>query len=335
MAWNIGANDVANAMGTSVGSKALSLRKAILLAALLEFSGAFLFGSDVCKTIQNGIIASNIFEADPISFCIGMMGALLTTGIALQISSYLGLPISTTHATVGSVIGFGIVYGGMDAIHWNQIFFITLSWIISPLVSALFSYFIFQFIQRVITQPLFSSPVPSPINLQLEQTFRYLQIASACLVAFAHGANDVSNAIGPVAAVISVLQTHSLHPSSTIPFWLLAMGGFGIVLGLVMWGWRVIETVGQKITHLTPMKGFSAEFGTACTVLFASKLGLPISTTHALVGAILGVGLHHSTKTMNTTTLKEIGISWAITIPVCSFLSAICFLIFKYLFTFS
>ncbi len=386
MAWNIGANDVANAMGTSVGSKALTLRKAVLLAAVLEFSGAFFVGSEVSETIQHGIVNPEIFAHNPTIFVLGMMGALLATGIMLHVASYFGLPISTTHAIVGAVIGFGAVVGGIDAVHWGEVSQIATSWIISPVLSGLVSFGLFNLVQKRVlfardpllaTQrlaPLFVAgcfvvaalsfcynglaplrldlgaggaisiaatagllgfgasfvllrriPVTATginpekaLYLSAENIFVYLQILTACLVAFAHGANDVANAIGPVAAVISALSTHSVQSHAAIPSWLLALGGAGIVLGLATWGWRVIETVGERITELTPTRGFCAEFGTAATVLLASKLGLPISTTHALVGAIFGVGMARGLQALNLQMVKEIVLSWVVTIPLCA-----------------
>jgi inorganic phosphate transporter, PiT family len=452
MAWNIGANDVANAMGTSVGSKALSLKKAVFLAAILEFSGAFFVGSSVSETIQKGIIDPAIFHADPQVFVLGMMGSLLATGILLQFASYFGLPISTTHAIVGAVLGFGAMVGGFDAIHWAEVGWIIASWILSPLLSGIAAYLIFLLIQKKILfalnpieaarwlAPFFvfmcfivaslsicgneqifgpidffqafsisccfsfaaallshrvfrSRPPPStllPSNFHpvqavslekalhhmqrvhlsnrsanyaarisrilhdvrtlsddvkkeapfhdstaqyhgVEKTFVFLQILSACLVAFAHGANDVANAIGPVAAVLGVLKTNAFSSYSTVPAWLLALGGAGIVIGLATWGWRVIETIGSKITELTPTRGFAAEFGAAFTILFASKLGMPISTTHALVGAVFGVGMARGLKALNLQTLKEIVVSWVVTIPLCAILSIVLFYLLKWL----
>lgn len=445
MAWNIGANDVANAMGTSVGSKALSLKKAVLLAAVLEFSGAFFAGSSVSETIQRRIVEPTIFQADPITFALGMMGALLATSLLLQLASYLKLPISTTHAIVGALVGFGIVLGGVHSIYWKEILWIVLSWIFSPLLSGIFAFGIFTLIQKKILfalDPVYASKKLMPyfaffcfliltmsalyhgLNLDIslkkafftafligliafflsqrslkkkqialepalegfhprhviglekalhhlervrisqgdasysqaissivgkvhelklsieqktpllhsshqhhgvEKIFVPLQITSACLVAFAHGSNDVANAIGPVAAVFKTVQSQSVESISTTPLWLLILGGAGIVFGLATWGWRVIDTVGKKITELTPTRGFAAEFGAALTILFASKLGLPISTTHALIGAILGVGIGRGIKAINLRTIREIAISWVITIPLCAGFSILCF----------
>lgn len=453
MAWNIGANDVANAMGTSVGSKALTLRKAVYLAAILEFSGAFFVGASVSETIQHGIVSPQIFAADPMVFVLGMMGSLLATSILLQIASYFGLPLSTTHAIVGSVIGFGAVIGGIHAVQWGEVLQIIASWIFSPILSGVISYAIFVLIQKKILyaldpldaarrltpllvflcffvaslsllfqglkqlnfdlsfaeanclailvgtvasaisywfvqkSPANEPPSPSGFhpyqavslkkalhhlqrvhlanrneaygaqissvlsaveelndvvkrNTQfshstiqysgVEKLFIYLQILSACLVAFAHGANDVANAIGPVAAVMAVLKTNAVGTHSEIPTWLLALGGGGIVLGLATWGWRVIETIGHKITELTPTRGFCAEFGAAFTILLASKLGFPISTTHALVGAVFGVGMARGFQALNLQTLKDIVVSWIVTIPLCAALSILLFYLLNF-----
>lgn len=456
MAWNIGANDVANAMGTSVGSKALTLRKAVCLAAVLEFCGAFFIGSSVSETIQHGIVNPALFATDPNQFVFGMLGALLATGVLLQFASYFGLPVSTTHAIVGAVLGFGLISRGTDAICWNVVLEIAASWVLSPCLSAIVSYFLFSLIQRRIFYALhpleaarklaplfvfcsislvswsllhhghlphlvkgslfmilglssicggvgallthqflrrFLSLIPQPVqsinpqqsvslekaihHLQrmylanrdetlqnklslaliglrelreetkksapfiysttqysgVEKIFVYLQILSASLVAFAHGANDVANAIGPVSAVLQVLEHKTVGTHALIPPWLLALGGAGIVLGLATWGWRVIETIGDKITELTPTRGFCAEFGAAATILFASKLGLPISTTHALVGAVFGVGMARGLQALNLKTLKEIVTSWIVTIPLCALFSILAYLLFLFLFS--
>lgn len=453
MAWNIGANDVANAMGTSVGSRALTLKKAVFLAAILEFSGSVLAGSNVSETIQKGIVNPEIFHSDPMIFVIGMLGALIATGIWLHLASYLGMPVSTTHAIVGAVLGFGGIIGGVDAIHWDEVFGIVMSWILSPLLSGVISYLLFSIMQKKIffaLNPMKATRQLTPYlvffcftilslsiffhglaNLDLdlgfpkallfslligliaslianflirripvtayeisaysphhelslekalkhlhrvdlsgndamnrevseivgrvqeltekikqktevhtsaspfssvEKIFVYLQIISACLVAFAHGSNDVANAIGPVAAVLAVLQTHIVSQNSSVPSWLLVLGGAGIVVGLATWGWRVIETIGKKITELTPTRGFCAEFGAAATILLATKLGMPISTTHSLVGAVLGVGLARGLQALNLKTLRDIILSWIVTIPICAILSILVFYTLKAIF---
>jgi PiT family inorganic phosphate transporter len=454
MAWNIGANDVANAMGTSVGSKALTLRRAVIIAAILEFSGAFLVGSTVSETIQQGIVDPKIFSEDPMTFVLGMISALLATGILLQFASYFGLPLSTTHAIVGAVVGFGLAVGGTEAIFWTELSHIAASWIISPLLSGVIAYAMFVWVQKKILfaldpqestkkltpylvffcftvvclsflfqglkqldlnlcfstalliscsvgligsilsilyvrkkltfteapqiqglnpyqavslekalhhltrvhlynrDPSYQTQIQTALQqvrglnetvkkkghftqspsqyLGVEKIFTSLQIISASLVAFAHGANDVANAIGPVAAVLGVLRTSSVTASHETPTWLLALGGGGIVIGLATWGWRVIETIGKKITELTPTRGFCAEFGAALTILLASKLGLPISTTHALVGAVFGVGLARGLQALNLQTLKEIVVSWIVTIPLCALFSVAVFYTLNY-----
>lgn len=446
MAFNIGSNDVANAMGTSVGSKALSLKKAVCLAAILEFCGAFFIGAPVSQTIQHGIIDTSILSVDPYIFVVGMLSALITTGIWLQMASHLGLPVSTTHAIVGAVIGFGVSVGGISMVQWHEVSRIFSGWIFSPFISGALSYFLFTIVQKKIffakdpikeTTKLFpfflgsllfvfffclffegsffplsllaaityafslaaigafatffimkqknskldpvysvvtsahtvkvgkalkhlkhvedalhdswkgeigpltkqvenlkakmdeySKENPSPF-ITVEKQFIFLQIVSACLVAFAHGGNDVANAIGPVSAIVQVLNGHALQSSFTISPWLLAFGGAGIVLGLLFLGWKVIETVGTKITELTPTRGFCAEFGAALSILLASKLGLPISTTHALVGAVLGVGLARGMHALNLKTLREIALSWIVTIPLCAIFCSIVFIALK------
>jgi PiT family inorganic phosphate transporter len=449
MAWNIGANDVSNAMGTSVGSGALTLRRAVIIAAVLEFSGAFFVGANVSETMQRGLIDSEMFLAEPMILILGMSSALFGTSIWLQIASYFGWPVSTTHAIVGAILGFGGMIGGVDAIQWGETVSIALSWLISPLISGIISYLIFNILQRNILYAmnpieatkkfipllvfivfstftlslifnglqnldlnisfsealgialaigmaasvisyLFVRRVPLPeinarppsrflpqtvVSLEkavkhlqrvhvvsfdethekvgkllaevktlsskmrqessfaertseydlVEKMFVYLQILSACFVAFAHGANDVANAIGPVAAVLNVIKTGAISEAATIPSWLLAFGGLGIVVGLATWGWRVIETIGKKITELTPTRGFCAEFGAATTILIASKFGLPISTTHCLVGAVLGVGLARGMRALNLNILRDIVLSWIITIPASAAMSVLIF----------
>ncbi len=454
MAWGIGANDVANAMGTSVGSGALTLRRAVIVAAVFELSGAVLVGSHVSETVRKGIVDPALFSGDGVSFMLGMLAALLAAGVWLQLASYKGWPVSTTHSIVGAVVGFGAVYGGISAIHWDKVGMIAASWVISPLLSGTLSYLIFRFLLRRIfydPRPLRSAKKLAPyivffvfvvltltlvfkglknVNLdlslpaafalasavaltaslfsvwlisrmpvrkkletnnqdqivtnpdviealkkaakhlarvqratsgaisaeaanalsevrrlkyeserhyefhtnseeyqQVERLFASLQILSACFVAFAHGANDVANAIGPMSAVISVALAggESIAAKSPVPLWVLGLGGIGIVVGLATWGWRVIETIGRNITHLTPTRGFSAEIAAALTIVLASKLGLPISTTHTLVGAVIGVGLARGISAVNLITLRDVAISWLITLPAGAGLAIIFF----------
>lgn len=382
MAWSIGANDVANAMGTSVGSGALSLKQAILIAAILEFCGAFFFGSYVSETIQNGIIDASFFKDAPLHLVYGMLAALISVGMWLQIATYFGWPVSTTHSIVGALVGFGLVVGGFNAIQWKEVLYIFSSWILSPIIGGVLGYAIFSLIRNQIFyhphplesaktwMPIFTfcvmctlclitlykglyhvkvnTTIWEPLLLSLffglsaalisylwvkkiqitplkndqfsqlhtiERMFGVLQILSACLMAFAHGANDVANAIGPLSSAISILKTGVIETHAVIPTWTLALGGIGIVVGLATWGWRVILTIGKRITELTPTRGFSAEFGAAFTILTCSSLGLPISTTHTLVGAVIGVGMARGLEALNLKTMRDIMISWLVTVP--------------------
>ncbi|OMO80050.1 Phosphate transporter [Corchorus olitorius] len=339
MAWNIGANDVANAMGTSVGSGALTLRQAVLIAAILEFSGALLMGTHVTSTMQNGILVANVFKGKNTLLFAGLLSSLAAAGTWLQVASYYGWPVSTTHCIVGSMVGFGLVYGGAGAVFWSSLARVTSSWVISPVLGALVSFLVYKCIRRL--GPLLVkansshsesqettthhknlgllSDIAGPTGTQLEivyGVFGYMQVLSACFMSFAHGGNDVSNAIGPLAAALSILQGGASGAEIIIPNDVLAWGGFGIVAGLMMWGYRVIATIGKKITELTPTRGFAAEFAAASVVLFASKLGLPVSATHTLVGAVMGVGFARGLNSVRAETVREIVTSWAVTIPV-------------------
>ncbi|XP_051148838.1 inorganic phosphate transporter 2-1, chloroplastic [Andrographis paniculata] len=409
MAWNIGANDVANAMGTSVGSGALSLRQAVLLAAVLEFSGAMLMGTHVTSTMQKGILVANVFQGKDALLFAGLLSSLAAAGTWLQVASYYGWPVSTTHCIVGSMVGFGLVYGGAGAVFWSSLARVTLSWVVSPLVGALTSFLVYKCIRRFVysaqnpgqaaaaaapiavflcatgvsfaafplskTIPIalvqalacgaaaailvdriirgqlghllvkssktdqeqkleahqskqigFLSDIAGPTGTQLEivyGVFGYMQILSACFMSFAHGGNDVSNAIGPLAGALSLLHGGLSGAAIVIPIDVLAWGGFGIVAGLMMWGYRVIATIGKKITELTPTRGFAAEFAAASVVLLASKLGLPISATHTLVGAVMGVGFARGLNSVRAETVREIVTSWAVTIPAGAFFSVV------------
>jgi inorganic phosphate transporter, PiT family len=420
MAWNIGANDVANAMGTSVGSGALTLRKAVLVAAVLEFSGAFFFGSHVSKTMQSGIINADLFVTDPRTLVYGMLASLGSAGIWLQVASYYGWPVSTTHSIVGAIVGFGAVVGGVEAVYWGKVAFIVMTWIISPLLGGLLGYYIFTFLRKRIfyaLDPVEATKKLTPFivfvvvcvlalilvfeglhNLHLElllvqkvalvliagiigaiisyyavrnvkgpghekleavygaqddsrtikekkelavghqeyakveKIFGYLQIMSACMMAFVHGANDVANAIGPLSAAVAILTTGLYAVEASVPTWALALGGFGIVIGLATWGWRVIETIGKKITELTPSRGFSAEFGAAATIALASRLGMPVSTTHTLVGAVIGVGFARGLEAVNLNTTRDILISWIVTVPLGAALAILLFFPIRFIF---
>ncbi len=454
MSWNIGANDVANAMGTSVGSGALTLRRAVMIAAVLEFSGAYFFGAQVSETMQKGLINVEMFEHEPMILAYGMLASLIAAGAWLQLASYNGWPVSTTHTIVGAIIGFGVLIGGVNAVQWGVITSVVASWLISPLMGGILAFLIFSFFRRVILyshSPMATtrklapilifaviftlsiimfktgfknihhnlesyqiviigaifgsigsigsyfligkltpqieasrSSTPDPVllvslekikkhlnkmvivakgeslhsvNNLLQQTddlsnivkkkfevpaseyqavekiFAFLQICSACMMAFAHGSNDVANAIGPLVGAYTIIQTHAVSTSAAIPPWALALGGFGIVVGLATWGWRVIETIGNKLTELTPSRGFSAEISTAITILIASYLGLPVSTTHILVGAVLGVGLARGIEALNLGMAREIFISWIVTVPAGAIITVLFYYIIKLIFS--
>ncbi|PKU80870.1 Inorganic phosphate transporter 2-1, chloroplastic [Dendrobium catenatum] len=452
MAWNIGANDVANAMGTSVGSGALSLLQAVVIASVLEFSGALLMGTHVTNTMQKGILVASVFhEKDSLLFA-GLLSSLAASGTWLQmktwecnasgfncvanaanftptpstcnmfdlfvehrqidfcysqVASFYGWPVSTTHCIVGAMVGFGLVYGGIGAVFWSSLARVASSWVISPVMGAAASFIVYKCIRRFVYSAdnpgqaaaaaapvavflgvtgisfaafphskiipialvqalacgsigafivnriihkqlghLLSSEAEKPVQkdkLHLENisfladiagpkgaqleivygVFGYMQVLSACFMSFAHGGNDVSNAIGPLAAALSILQGGMTGTEIVIPKDVLAWGGFGIVAGLMMWGHRVIATIGKKITELTPTRGFAAEFAAASVVLVASKLGLPISATHTLVGAVMGVGFARGLNSVRAETVREIVTSWVVTIPVGAFLSVI------------
>jgi PiT family inorganic phosphate transporter len=387
MAWTIGANDVANAMGTSVGSGALTLRNAIIVAAIFEFGGAMLVGGSVTETIRQGIVDIETFGSDPIVMAVGMTCCLLAAALWLNLATYAGWPVSTTHSIVGAVVGFGVTAGGMSAVDWGTVGSIVASWVISPLMGGALGYALFIFIKRTILnapdplaairrwgpilvfpiisilalsamfkglkplrldlafQPalmmasgagLFGSVVAVPIfgrfakptevskqeNLKrTESVFKVLQVMTACFVAFAHGSNDVANAVGPLAAVFGSIQqgiTEEVH----VPYRVLLIGGVGIVVGLATYGYKIMATIGRRITELTPSRGFSAEFAAATTIVVASKLGLPVSTTHTLVGAVVGVGFGRSIGAINTRVLRGIFASWFITVPFTAILAA-------------
>jgi len=391
MACNIGANDVANSMGTSVGSKTLTFKQAILMAAVAEFVGAFFVGGHVSDTIRKGMLDPMMFEAFPLHLVYGMIAALVASAIWLHIASALGWPVSTTHSIVGAVVGFGIAAGGLDAVNWGKIGQVVLSWIVSPIMGGLVSFLIFGFISRLIfksRQPLYHAVRLLPYmtflifmilanamvykglkNLHLnlsfseamvisvlvgaaafvvartlaarikvdpthdlktqfaatENIFKYLQMITAFYVAFAHGSNDVANAVGPLAAVVATLNEGVVHTKVEMPVWILGLGGGCIVFGLMIWGRKVMQTVGEKITEITPSRGFSAEFGAATVVLICSKMGLPISTTHTLVGAVIGVGLARGLPTLNLQIIKMIVISWLTTVPFTAVIAMIFF----------
>ncbi|MFK8047184.1 MAG: inorganic phosphate transporter [Halioglobus sp.] len=402
MAWGIGANDVANAMGTSVGSRALTIKQAILIAMVFEFAGAYLAGGEVTSTIRKGIIDPSALSDNPELMVYGMLSALLAAGTWLMIASMKGWPVSTTHSIVGAIVGFAAVGISVDAVHWDKVGTIVMSWVVSPVLAGTLSFGLFMSVKILIldTEDPFrrakkyipaymwmvgfmismvtllkglkhigvevdlglgskfanALPVAAVMGLivaifgafllsrvkeapssenrfgDVERVFAILMIFTACSMAFAHGSNDVANAIGPLAAIVSTLNTGEIAAKSSIPWWILLIGGLGIVVGLATYGWKVISTVGRKITELTPSRGFAAELGAASTVVIASATGLPISTTHTLVGAVLGVGMARGIAALNLRVISSIFMSWIITLPAGAGLAILFFFFFKGIF---
>lgn len=398
MAWGIGANDVANAMATSVGSRALTIKQAILVAAIFEFSGAFLAGGQVTSTIRNGIIDVTSVGDNPELLIFGMLAALLAAAVWLLIASHKGWPVSTTHSIVGAIVGFAVVGIGLDAVHWSKVGTIAASWVVSPLVAGFLSFFIFMSVQKLILgtkNPLKNARRYVPVYIfavgfilalvtmlkglkhvgldlsrgesvavaiisgcitmsigifairrikeepgldtdfrftNVERIFGILMVFTACGMAFAHGSNDAANAVGPVAAIVSTVQTGMVAQKSGLPSWILLLGATGIVIGLATWGWRVIRTVGKKITELTPSRGFAAELAAASTVVIASGTGIPISTTHTLVGAVMGVGIARGIGALNLRVIRNIMLSWIITLPAGGILAILFFFLLKGIF---
>ena len=399
MAWGIGANDVANAMGTSVGSRALSVPQAVLIAAVFEFSGAVLAGGQVTQTIRKGILDPSLLAATPELLVYGMLASLLAAGIWLVVASYFGWPVSTTHSIVGAIVGFGAIGIGIDAINWGTVGTIVMSWVTSPVIAATLSFLLFWSVRRLILEkpdpfahakryvpyyiflvgfiialvtllkglkhvgvPLSTgesyaiaagfgvslallghfiirgiNPKPQAEDgfhfASTERVFAVLMIITACAMAFAHGSNDVANAIGPLAAVVAVVQSGGeVTQKSALPVWVLFIGALGIVAGLAMYGHRVMTTVGSGITQLTPSHGFAATLAAATTVVLASGTGLPISTTHTLVGAVLGVGLARGIAAINLRVVGKIFTSWVITLPAGAILAIIFFYVLKAIF---
>lgn len=395
MAWGIGANDVANAMATSIGSKAITVKQALVIAGLFEFSGAVLAGGEVTKTIRKGIIDASSLTDQPEILVYGMLAALLASGLWLLIASRRGWPVSTTHSIIGAIIGFAMVGIGVDAVRWSKVGSIVASWIASPLIAGILSFLLFNSVQWLILSrpdPLVRAKrfVPFYIflaafmltlvtmfkglkhvglqtsateayviatgfgivvaligrwfirriqpNRKAEKRFHYftvervfavLMVVTACGMAFAHGSNDVANAIGPVAAVISIAQDGVVGQTAPVSIWILLLGGMGIVVGLATYGRHVIATVGRKITHLTPSRGFAAELAAATTIVIASGTGIPVSTTHTLVGAVLGIGMARGISAIDLSVVGRIFLSWIVTIPAGAILSIIFFFVLR------
>lgn len=444
MAWSIGANDVANAMGTAVGSGGLTLKRAVIIAGIMEFAGAVLLGSHVSDTVRGKMFDAS--QIDPLLLVLGFLAALLASAAWLQTASWFGWPVSTTHTIVGAVVGIGIITGGVDAINWGKIGEIVMSWVTSPLVGGILAFTLFKIIQlkiidtkhplrqtyrfipaivffmvfvltlvmvwkglknlglnlglgqavavasatgiltalasllwvrslrerhererielKVEVEPDLDEGIPfvrkeerdqpepkeelrpalAPGSdlpakrweyrrefefSKMEGVFASLLIISAAFLAFAHGANDTANAIGPLAAIFAIVREGTVAAKAIVPIWLLVLGGAGIVLGLAMWGYKVIETVGKKITSLTPSRAFAANLGAATTIVIASRLGMPISTTHTLVGAVLGIGLARGMEHINLRMLRDIIISWVVTVPIGAALAALFYYILR------
>jgi len=414
LAWNLGANDVANAMGTSVGSKAITLRQALIIAGILEFTGAVLFGQGVSATLATEVANPELFAEIPQLLILGMVSVLLACGLWLQIATSQGWPVSSSHAVVGAIAGFSWVAAGVSAVDWVNIGRISLAWVITPVVSGLLAAGLYSLVKysildrpdpikqlrewipwlsatlfsvfgvivlpplfersifaalpipahdlpivtgalaavtltfiswrqlarftstqneinRVSTQlePEHSSPFPNPV----ERLLGRFQVLSACFVAFAHGSNDVGNAIAPLAAIAYILRTGSVPLTGfSVPLWILILGGGGIVFGLAIWGKNVIATIGENIIPLQPSSGFCAEIATATTILLASRLGIPVSTSHALVGGVVGIGLIQNWRNVRFQTVRSIALAWVITIPVAASLGAIIFVCLRLLF---
>lgn len=400
MAFSLGANDVSNAMASSVAAKAITLKQAMFLAAVLNFIGAVFLGSSVVGTIAKGIISPDAFT-DASVFMIGMLAALLSAGLWVLIASITSFPVSSTHSIIGSIIGFGIVSGHFYSINWSMLAIVFSAWILSPFIGALFSFIVFTMIRNfilyrkrimyhalfwapfwigvtatiIILSFVFKTPYGKSLGLgwgwgaviavgimslciavgliiryrirfkkedraaqKVEGIFGKMQVSTACFLALSQGSNDVANAIGPVAAILFMLaDINAEHPAltgggATIPLWLLIMGGVGIATGIACLGKNVMATLGERITRLNHTRGFSVELSAASTVLFASNLGLPVSTTHASVGAIVGVGLAKGFGAVDFRVLYQIFIYWLITIPVAAVTCSLIFLILKALF---
>lgn len=400
MTWGIGANDVANAMGTSVGSGAITVKQAIIIAAIFEFSGAFIAGGNVTSTIRKGIVDPSGLVDRPEILLFGMLAALLAAAVWLMIASWRGWPVSTTHSIVGALVGFAVAGIGMDAVQWGKIGQIAASWVVSPALGGLIAYLLMMSIRKVILNtdhPFESAKRWGPayvflvgfiislvtmfkglkhLKLELsvsqsfmgalvfglitafigwmmmrkiqvdkeadrdyhfasvEKIFVPMMIFTACAMAFAHGSNDVANGIGPLAAVASIIQSGGeVAQKADLPLWILVLGGAGIVIGLATMGYRVMQTIGTKITQLTPSRGFCATLAAAATVVLASRTGLPVSTTHIAVGAVIGVGLARGMGAIDLRVIGGIVVSWVVTLPVGGILAALFFFTLKGMFT--
>ncbi|SMC18755.1 inorganic phosphate transporter, PiT family [Desulfacinum hydrothermale DSM 13146] len=392
MAWNIGANDVANGMASAVGAKAITLRQAVFIGGILDFVGAAFIGSHVTTTIRKNILDASAITSDPNIMMLGLLAALLAAAFWVFFSTWSQFPVSTTHSIVGALLGFGIVAGGLNAVHWGKVVAIVISWILSPIFAGFLACVIFIFIRKMIFKrrnafvralvwsPLFGgvtvfivvmsfllkTPLGKALDLGLsrsmllaaalgtglgfaakkwlgrtirkideegvEEIFRRFQVFTSCYVALAHGANDVANAIGPLAGIYAIYTMHTVSPKAPVPWFLLVAGGLFIAIGVFTWGYRVIETVGSKITTLTNTRGFAVDFGTATSVLVASKMGLPVSTTHAAVGAVIGVGLAGGLSAVDFKVVGKIVVYWVITLPLAAIPTMLIFKLLTFVF---
>jgi PiT family inorganic phosphate transporter len=386
-------------MGTSVGSGAITVKQAIIIAAIFEFAGAFLAGGSVTSTIRKGIIDPGSISGSPELLVYGMLAALLASGIWLMIASTKGWPVSTTHSIVGAIVGFAMVGIGMDAVNWGKIGSIVASWIVSPFIGGVIALLLMISIRKLILNtdnpfakaktwgPMYVFLVGWIVSLvtlfkglkhlklelstaesfiaatvigiivavigklminrvkidetadkdyhyaSVEKVFVPLMIFTAAAMAFAHGSNDVANGIGPMAAVYSIVESGgNVAQKAGLPIWILAIGGAGIVVGLATMGYKVMQTIGTKITELTPTRGYCATLAAATTVVLASKTGLPVSTTQIAVGAVMGVGLARGVGAIDLRVIGNIVVSWVITLPAGGILAAAFFFLFKGIF---
>jgi PiT family inorganic phosphate transporter len=389
MAWSIGSNDVANSMATAVGAKAITFKQAVLIAGVLNVVGAVFVGSHVTDTVRKGIV--DVCGINGNLLLLGFIASLLAAALWVTLSTWKEMPISTTHSIIGSLMGFGLIAGGVSSVHWDKVGSVVASWILSPVCGCILAFLVFKLIVKtifarddpvksakivgpiiigftvliVVSSLLLKTPLQKNYNLSdlegfaiavivaviagfvafialrriqshgsedyftVESIFRKLQVGTSCYVAFSHGANDVANAIGPVATIIPLAQNGVIGAKVDVPYWLLLLGGIGIAIGCLTWGRRVMRTVGSRITSLTNTRGFSVDFGAATTVLVASKLGLPISTSHTVVGAVIGVGLARGLEAVDLSVIKKIIVSWVLTLPIAAGTSIGIFLLLK------
>lgn len=390
MTWGVGANDLANVMSTTMGSKAVTVKQAMLIAVIFEFAGAFFGGTGVTETMRDGIIETSQLSQQPLILIEGMLSILVACTIWMNLASFLAVPVSITNALVGSMVGFGSLVLGTDAIHWNQVSHIAIGWITSPLISGITAYALFISIQQAIfvkNDPLEKAKLYVPIYLflvgsilsfitvfkglnhfnvhlnfkqnlavtlatsititllgmiairhiperpnlrrrerflQVEKYFAILMAMTACAMVFAHGSNDVALAIGPLSIIYSlVMHPHQPFGALDYPAWITLLGCVGVVSGLLIYGRKVIETVGTSITTLTPSRAFAATLAAATSVVVATSLGIPVSATQTLVGAVLGVGLARGIGALNLIVIRNIFTSWILTLPSASLLTII------------